>query len=65
MKAYQRFLITLQMFKKILPAITIETIIDEYISLVMYAMKNYTPPHLHTTEDVAINTEDVAIVESV
>ena len=30
-----------QMFKKISPAITIETIIDEYISLVMYAMKNY------------------------
>ena len=30
-----------QMFKKILPTITIETIIDEYISLVMYAMKNY------------------------
>ena len=30
-----------QIFKKILPTITIETIIDEYISLVMYAMKNY------------------------
>ena len=30
-----------QMFKKISPAITIETIIDDYISLVMYAMKNY------------------------
>ena len=30
-----------QMFKKISPAIAIETIIDEYISLVMYAMKNY------------------------
>ena len=28
-------------FKKISPAIAIETIIDEYISLVMYAMKNY------------------------
>ena len=30
-----------QMFKEISPTITIETIIDEYISLVMYAMKNY------------------------
>ena len=30
-----------QMFKKISPTITIETIIDKYISLVMYAMKNY------------------------
>ena len=30
-----------QMFQKISPAITIETIIDEYISLVMYTMKNY------------------------
>ena len=30
-----------QMFKKISLTITIETIIDEYISLVMYAMKNY------------------------
>ena len=30
-----------QMFKNILPAITIETIIDKYISLVMYAMKSY------------------------
>ena len=29
------------MFKKISPAITIETIFDEYISLAMYAMKNY------------------------
>ena len=31
----------IQMFKKISPAITIETIFDEYISLAMYAMKNY------------------------
>ena len=30
-----------QIFKKISPAITIETIIDEYISLVIYAVKNY------------------------
>ena len=30
-----------QKFKKISPTITIETIVDEYISLVMYAMKNY------------------------
>ena len=30
-----------QMFQKISPAITIETITDEYISLVMYTMKNY------------------------
>ena len=30
-----------QMFKEISPTITIETIIDECISLVMYAMKNY------------------------
>ena len=29
------------MFKKISPAITIEAIIDEYISLVMYTMKNF------------------------
>ena len=35
-----------QMFKKISPAITIETIIDEYISLAMYVMKNYN--HLIT-----------------
>ena len=31
-----------QMFKKILPTITIERIINEYISLVMYAMKIIT-----------------------
>ena len=30
-----------QMFKKISPVITIEMIIEDYISLVMYAMKNY------------------------
>ena len=30
-----------QIFKRTSPAITIETIIDEYISLIMYAMKNY------------------------
>ena len=40
-----------QMFKKISLAITIETIIDACISLVMYAMKNYnhliyTPPKM-------------------
>ena len=29
------------MFKKILPAIMIETITDKYISLAMYAMKTY------------------------
>ena len=37
-----------QMFKKISPTITIETIIDKYISLVMYAMKNYN--HLIYTQ---------------
>ena len=31
----------IQMFKKISPAITTEAIFDEYISLAMYAMKNY------------------------
>ena len=40
-----------QMFKKISLAITIETIIDACISLVMYTMKNYnhliyTPPKM-------------------
>ena len=30
-----------QIVKKISPAITIEIVIDKYISLVMYAMKNY------------------------
>ena len=33
-----------QVFKKISSATTIETIINEYISLVMYAMKNYNHP---------------------
>ena len=48
----------IQMFKRISPAIAIEKIIDEYISLVMYAMKNYN--YLTST-----TTEDLAIVESV
>ena len=36
-----------QMFKKILPTITIERIINEYISLVMYAMKIITTSSTH------------------
>ena len=42
LKAYQRFLTTLhRCLKKSDWLITIETIIDEYINLVMYAMENY------------------------